>query len=80
MDDKWQPIETAPRDGSRILLYGDGEIEIARYVERDTFFGNRKGRDSFWEINVESSSGFNYHNDFFDPTDWQPLPDFPIRS
>lgn len=27
----WQPIETAPRDGTRLLLFGDGDTVVAYF-------------------------------------------------
>lgn len=31
----WQPIGSAPRDGSRILLAGDGVIWISHWIDRE---------------------------------------------
>lgn len=28
---QWQPIETAPRDGTRLLLFGDGDTVVAYF-------------------------------------------------
>ncbi|RLK56255.1 uncharacterized protein DUF551 [Stenotrophomonas rhizophila] len=28
---RWQPIETAPRDGTRLLLFGDGDMVAAYF-------------------------------------------------
>ncbi len=55
----WQPIETAPKDGTRILIfagYGLG-VMTGAWLER-------QGREAFAEI-----AGRNV-----DPTKWMPLP------
>ena len=64
----WQPIETAPRDGSRILATGGGlgdVIEIVSYNERvgvwDTPEDTLDDRD-------DEAEGYNR------PTKWQYLP------
>ena len=31
----WQPIETAPKDGTDVLLYEDGEQYVARWFKTD---------------------------------------------
>ena len=31
----WQPIETAPKDGTRLLLAGGGSVEIGWWKPRD---------------------------------------------
>lgn len=56
----WQPIETAPRDGTQILIvsrYRQLGIMIGRWAERN-------GRWAFAEV-----VGRNV-----DPTHWMPLP------
>ena len=63
---EWQPIETAPKDGSRIILTDGGFVDAAEW---DGYEG--------WIVNVESSSGFNYYNKFYDATHWMPLPQPP---
>lgn len=67
----WQPIETAPKDGSEILVslthsLGDDEWENVRWV--DTYF------DGGW---------FWYRNRIdipFPPTHWIPLPTPPEQQ
>jgi len=66
--DQWQPIETAPRDGTRILATGGGlesTIEIVVYNERvgswDTPHYTLDDRD-------DEAEGYNR------PKLWQPLP------
>jgi hypothetical protein len=71
----WQPIETAPRDGTRILATGGGigdeAIEIVNYNVRvaawDVPDGTLDDRD-------DEAEGYNR------PTLWQPLPALSITS
>lgn len=76
----WQPIETAPKDGTRILarndsygtretywcLYGDGSIAKQLFVQG-------KGPDGSWEW----SEPQNFWASSWVPTHWMPLPDAP---
>jgi hypothetical protein len=64
----WQPIETAPRDGSEILV-SDGEA-----VEKVSWAYVSNSGSVGWLINVNVDSGFNYYDQFTDPTHWMPLP------
>jgi len=78
----WQPIETAPRDGTWVLLAG-GECEFNE--ESDS-----KGRavTARWttEFSCRDTSGrwqFAYYDsgvygEYENPTHWQPLPSPPI--
>lgn len=59
----WKPIDTAPKDGSRIILTDGVSVDAAEwdFIEE-------------WVKNVESSTGFNYYSKFYAPTHWMPLP------
>lgn len=64
---KWQPIETAPKDGTPILLW-DGEMHEGFWDEID-----------FSEFSNESIMGWNYgfadiDSSNFRPTFWAELP------
>lgn len=67
-DMEWQPISTAPKDGTKILIhfqcedFSDVDIYVAFYSR---FFS------SPWRI--INDFGFNEHV----PTHWMPLPDAP---
>jgi hypothetical protein len=61
----WQPIETAPKDGTHILAWPCWDIV---YVVKWT---NRGQYGSYW---VEAS-GEEYSD--ADPTHWMPLPEPP---
>lgn len=67
----WQVIDTAPKDGTRILgrrtrvdLY-TGEL---RYLKRKTFWGKTSHGFYGWNYgrNIESAN-------LWEPTHWQPL-------
>lgn len=72
----WQDIETAPKDGARLLLHGDGGdfIDIGEYVQewREEQQYVRKAKDGDVYKTVKHDNG--YWNCEFFPTHWQPLP------
>ena len=69
---RWQPIETAPKDGTQLLLYcGDewGGIIVGHYGEL-IFYNDATGDE---EIEICWQSGLEK----FRVTHWQPLPKLP---
>ena len=58
----WQPIETAPRDGTHILGFGDGNSEV---IQWSTSYG---GTDGWFCVGKLID---------YDATHWMPLPDLP---
>lgn len=56
---EWQPIETAPKDGSHILLTDGISCEVCFYC-------------GYWQGSYYDGYGFEYNND--PPTHWMPLP------
>ncbi len=68
----WQPIETAPRDGTRIFLAGCARGPSVRVGWWGTgrFLGAKRGYEPTW---AASSSDYD-----FGPTHWQPLPQPPV--
>lgn len=67
--DGWRPIESAPKDGTRVMLL-DGGAYIARWSDECQHgqFDTRPG----WQI-FECEDGF-YSVAADGPTHWQPLP------
>jgi hypothetical protein len=65
----WLPIESAPKDGTEILLWP----AIRRPVERQV--PSAVGRWSkYRELECWDDLAVGHHNGFWKPTHWQPLP------
>lgn len=63
----WQPIESAPKDGTRVLIYQGGHVYIAWWDEKDW--------TGVWVIFDCDDSFYSLTADH--PTHWLPLPDPP---
>lgn len=83
----WMPIESAPRDGTRILFYDplssglihSGNWEAEFEPER---WDKRKSRTIYrgaWTDHSVASFGYEELNEF-NPTHWQPLPAPPAAA
>lgn len=75
--DGWQPIETAPKDGSAILIYG-GTYSYSIYAD-EPFDGVSIARWYRFHWRGEDRQA---HDDWYshNPTHWQPLPNPPQHS
>ncbi len=63
---EWQPIETAPKDGTKILL--------GRFVNDGSEHDGRVMVD-WWRTHHDSYTGFGHFNPhYWPPTHWMPLP------
>ena len=60
----WQPIETAPKDGSDILVFLDGNGEDFSRIAV-VYWRNAGFREFAWDCQIHT------------PTHWQPLPEPP---
>jgi hypothetical protein len=83
----WQPIESAPKDGTEVLLFTDS----ARMPRTDARFYRTLGIDHFtaiqigyWEDATDAPLGRHVAGwaklKIGEPTHWQPLPDPPKES
>lgn len=71
---EWQPIETAPKDGTWVLVYGDGtddeaedrKVAVAQYVN---YFDDFRWQFAWYDG--------GYYGRFKNPTHWAPLPEAP---
>lgn len=79
---KWQPIETAPKDGTWVLLSGgsirygwDGDDIPKCVCGQYTSYLNGSGYDGGWWQFAWYDGG--YYGEYEGPTHWQPLPEPP---
>jgi hypothetical protein len=77
LPDAWQPIETAPRDGSWIALAGgsieygwDGNTEPPYVVGQCSNWLNEETADPNWQF---AWYDFGYYGEYKNPTHWMPL-------
>lgn len=70
---EWQPIETAPRDGSSVLLFGEQEPHFAIGAQGSFVFSG------YWDMMDEAwcSTASLWNGPFYKPTHWTPLPSSP---
>lgn len=67
---EWQLIETAPKDGRWLLLFGDGVgFGSCKFIG---YYGGRHGYD---DVHTWRETGFNAYA--AEPTHWMPLPESP---
>ena len=71
---KWQPIETAPEDGTRILIL----LPEKQAVFKCRIIIGNCVRNNWWTEHNRWLSEYDdrYHFDL-DPTHWMPLPELP---
>lgn len=77
----WQPIETAPKDGTPILVYfarRTGRLESTYRVEWHNIYGETTPEDGGWCVDDEKYGPYSLRGWCEgDATNWQPLPEPP---
>jgi hypothetical protein len=75
---EWQPIETAPKDGTRILLGGGWYDDEAGGPVRVSMVARwaQLNRGTHGWLIAEREGGYN-NVTYDDPTHWMPVPDPP---
>ena len=73
----WQPIETAPQDGSIFDVWLGGDVELSD-LQFYCVPGSRRSSDWHWfEGKFRPYVGLVSVPTFVEPTHWQPLPEPP---
>jgi hypothetical protein len=74
---QWQPIETAPKDGTNVLLFGLWAGEIHGVHDCPSmeigYFSDGSDYEGFDWV----ATGGDYYCTWGKPTHWMPLPDAP---
>ena len=65
---EWQPIETAPKDGTDILVMTGETMHVVRWI-------NIHGDFDYWAVDDNKHGPFTLRGKA--PTNWMPLPDPP---
>lgn len=76
---KWQPIETAPKDGTQLLLWcarHRGRVEIGSFRPDDGFADD----EPLWLDNSYDDFSCGYVSRPLSPTHWMPMPSAPEES
>ena len=71
---EWQPIETAPKDGTRVLIYDGVAIKSGMFVQWFHYFLQEKQEG--WGTNWDNE--FQAPDEVMYPTHWMPLPAPPL--
>lgn len=84
---KWQPIETAPTDGTFVWCYANGEQFSARWLDECPSAPDDYGHDAGWSSKcgwcAPGNSGLRPEYQWpplNQPTHWMPLPEPPERQ
>jgi hypothetical protein len=80
-DDKWQPIETVPKDGTVILIcqpgYGGPNIWAATWASEHDGRAGSPDKDFPWLTLDDGSTNALMDGPEHGPTHWMPLPGAP---
>lgn len=78
---KWQPMDTAPKDGTEVLAVCGGSPTIAWYSEQEDDGPEHMGMDAgWWDALMGAMPGRSFgaedsrHNPVLQPTAWMPMP------
>jgi hypothetical protein len=83
----WQPIETAPKDGTWILCWSVTKDEEPKYPQRVKlwFWDQHRSRSRYTKYNPGGHGAWSYDDKIlhqssgeeYEPTHWMPLPEPP---
>lgn len=80
----WQPIETAPKDGTHILLFYQGNFYSGWYEKSEEFtFVDKQGKKhtnySYWHIDSpDNNCWYDIEDEVPEYCYWMPLPNPPL--
>ena len=74
----WQPIETAPKDGTSILISEEGHPYVMQASWEPWDYAHDQS-DCYWRCGRQGAKGYD-DSGSMDPTHWMPLPQPPSPS
>ena len=75
-ENRWQPIETAPKDGKAILVYCDGTGALFAEALEEASMTTVSWRQDGWRL-LQTGGWAEDSDPYPEPTHWQPLPPRP---
>ena len=76
---EWQPIETAPRDGTQVFLFVPGfnhKVHVGFFLDTERLeYGVSVGKRQCWSVGSRDFMGSDPK-----PTLWMPIPAAPERE
>lgn len=79
-DAPWQPMRTAPRDGTRVLISADGNVEIAYWTEHANFGGHTDAVPGWQIFLCDMDEWYSIAAEDSTVTGWMPLPFAMLRK
>lgn len=74
---EWQPIETAPNDGSVCIVYDSG-VNFPRPETNNIWLARIYSKSSWCSLDESTENGYASGHFGLKPTHWMPLPKPPI--
>jgi len=74
LEEKWRPIESAPKDGTHVLLFWNDEVLTGHWWPRGKVQYGAKGNWTKDRFGLGSTAHWSA------PTHWQPLPKPPAEE
>lgn len=77
---EWQPISSAPKDGTNILLSNGDQVAEGQWISDPGYIRERRDVEGYY-IGQDEYDGFegwmDYDGGMPNPTHWMPLPQAP---
>lgn len=78
----WHDISTAPKDGTRVLVFGNEGVDVAKYIESWSEHQEyvRTAKDGDVYRTIKQDNGYWETDIAYCPTHWMPMPPAPNQE